>query len=127
MGWLKPVPRDDTTTSVESDDDAVHIVPTRTQRYPEPGDRALLAGYYPSYATLDGPRWRVGRMFYPGVSQPTTGEPMGARDINMVPMRPPQITNKGGTAASMRDAFAFARLQMNYPGMPMIIPEVVRR
>lgn len=126
--WLKPVPRDDTTSTFGTEVEETGIRPTIDISYPNVGGSALLAGYYPSYATLDGPHWRVGTMFYPGVSQPSVNEAQGTRDISMTPIRPPQVPNVGGRVTSVRDAYAFAKLSLsNYPGMPMFVPEGVRR
>lgn len=138
MTWLKPRPESefpppqslgDGSLSGSADDDDVHLhhpLVRRWSRNPAPS----VAGYYPSRATLDGPRFRVGYFQYIGL--PPGGEDsfMGSEGDSTIgkPMvaRPPLIPRRSATPAALRDAIIFVQSMPN-TAWPMYNPETVRR
>ncbi len=140
MAWFKPRPFDEQkppnslrasgTLSNSTDDDALHVRPMSRQ-----WNRPAMthAGYYPSRAPLDGPRFRVGYFQYVGLPLQTPGnrtsisESEGDAVIGMpVVIRPPLIPRRSATVNGLRDAIIWVQTMPN-AAWPMYPPPVARR
>lgn len=90
-------------------------------------DYALRYGYYPGYATLDGPHFRVGYHWYPGVTAnyaPLSKDAANTRQLGgELIMRPPIIPRRNATIKGIGNALIF-QLQYAASGGPQNVPYV---
>lgn len=136
MGWLKPTPSDDRTPTgyvdagnqnMSADDDDIAIRPFLPRLYGVM--RGVLNSYYPSYAPMDGPHFRVGYQAYTGVSNAwpmqraesdsTIGKPLV--------MRPPVIPRRNAGPGGVLNAITWVQSQPIETWAPIIPPIVARR
>lgn len=118
-------PPDDWLPHAGSDDDGFHIRPFARRSY-APIVGAPVSAYVPSYATLDGPHFRIGYQGYAGVSQFSIGESESDRHIGGIRMRPPLVPRRGMGIDGVRNAITFVQ-SMPYESWPVVMPRVSRR
>ena len=137
--WLKPSPQDDRTPTGyfdagnqngSSDDDDASITPffgPRLRGKPVTVDASI----YPSYASLDGPHFRIGYQFYRGICPPLENRMQGSASDSTIGMplimRPPIIPRRSVGPAAVRDAINFVQSMPYETWGPIVPPPVARR